>query len=77
MLTEAIRCPYCGAELNISEDHPDYTVCESCGTTVQLQDIRKVEFSGEVKNVCSGKVVIDRSREGRNLIRLGNMAFNA
>ena len=33
MLTEAIRCPYCGAELNISEDHPDYTVCESCGPT--------------------------------------------
>ena len=77
MLLEAIRCPYCGAELNISEDHPDYTVCESCGTTVQLQDTRKVEFSGEIKNMCSGKVVIDRSREGRNLIRLGNMAFNA
>ena len=77
MLLEAVRCPYCGAELNISEDHPDYTVCGSCGTTVLLQDIRKVEFSGEVKNVCSGKVVIDRSQEGRNLIRLGNMAFNA
>lgn len=66
MAMKALRCPQCGADLELN-DEKDFGFCTHCGTKIMLHDV--VEYTGSVQ--------LDTSAQGRNRILLGNRAFEA
>lgn len=70
MAMKALRCPQCGAELEL-DDSKEFGFCSSCGTKIMLNERVEVKHSGDVH------MQMDNSRQGRNRIAIGNRAFES
>jgi len=69
MAMKALRCPQCGAELEL-DDSKEFGFCSSCGTKIMLNEKVEVKHSGDVH------MKVDNSDQGHNRIALGNRAFD-
>lgn len=70
MAMKALRCPQCGAELEL-DDSKEFGFCSSCGTKIMLNEVVQMKHTGSVR------MQMDNSGQGRNRIVLANRAFES
>ena len=60
----ALKCPNCGGSLDL-EDSRDFAFCQYCGTKILIKE-----------EIGRQRVVVDRSEELKNTLRLAVMSFS-
>jgi len=69
----ALKCPNCGADINLdAETNMDFGFCQYCGTKV-LKDIKEIRVSGTVK----GNVNIDNEVTVKGVVTPENLVIKA
>ena len=70
MALKALRCPQCGADIEL-DDSKEFGFCSSCGTKIMLHEVTEVRHSGEVK------MTVDNSAQAKSRFSLADRAFDA
>lgn len=86
-MARTVKCPSCGAELMVKEDHRDFMFCEYCGTKVRLDDYQethrfvdeaRIQESKDAKELELKRMEFEEKRRSQGLkvgVVLGLLSF--
>jgi len=55
--TKSMKCPDCGTDIQVSNEHLKYLICTFCGISIEIEEKKELNFlknSSILKKGCQG-----------------------